>query len=63
MIALLSGLQRSGILVLAALFGLAAVLGAIEMLRGRPTRKGTTYGSAVVAVALIGYLMTTRGGA
>lgn len=48
---------RTGALALMVLFGLAFILGMIEMLRGGPVRKTTTYGSLIIASALAGYLI------
>lgn len=52
--------QRAGLVVLVALFGLAALLGGVLQWRGQPTRKSATYGSAVVAVGLFAYLVAAR---
>lgn len=49
--------QRLGIIALAVLFGLGFVLGLVEILRGRPNRKATTYGSGVASAACLGYLL------
>jgi hypothetical protein len=63
MVVLLTGFQRMSVLALAVLLALAALKSAVDKARGKPVREFPAYASAIVAVVLFAYLLTSNGGA